>query len=177
MNLFRTTIPIRTKRDSERIHFQIDPFAQTKLVRCISGSVLDVAVDLRKGSPDFRKWIAVELSGENKRQLLIPRGFGHAYLTLTENVEFLYKVDHYYSPDMIAASHGMILKSASNGLFEDPILSEKDRRAPLLKDSDVNFNSTITDQPEERNSYENYCHGRSRIHRREFYTLHTESIS
>ena len=68
------------------IHFQNDPDSQTKIVRCISGTVLDVAVDLRKGSPTYKKWLAFELSAENKRQLLIPKGFGHGFLTLTDNV-------------------------------------------------------------------------------------------
>ncbi len=79
------------------IHFQNGEHAQAKLVRCIAGAVLDVAVDLRKESPTYKKWVAVELSAENKRQLFIPRGFGHAFLTLTDNVEFVYKTDNYYN--------------------------------------------------------------------------------
>ena len=75
------------------IHFQKGDAAQAKIVRCNRGAVLDVAVDLRKGSPTFKKWVSVELSADNKRQLLIPRGFGHAFLTLTDSVEFLYKAD------------------------------------------------------------------------------------
>ena len=76
------------------IHFQQYPMAQTKLVRVTRGAVMDVAVDLRKDSPTYRQWVAVELSAENKKQLLIPQGFGHAFLTLTDDVEFVYKCDN-----------------------------------------------------------------------------------
>jgi dTDP-4-dehydrorhamnose 3,5-epimerase len=79
------------------LHYQLPPFAQTKLVRVIEGKVLDVAVDIRKGSPTFGKHVAVELSGENKRQLLIPRGFAHGFLVLSESCIFAYKVDNYYN--------------------------------------------------------------------------------
>lgn len=122
------------------IHFQNAPMAQAKLVRVTRGAVLDIAVDLRKGSPTYRQWVAVELSAENKRMLFLPRGFGHGFVTLTENVEFCYKVDNLYS------------KEHDRGIrFDDPdiqvdwgtvvreLLSEKDTKAPLLKDSDCNF--------------------------------------
>ena len=81
------------------IHFQKGDKAQAKLVRCVKGAVLDVAVDLRKNSPTFKQWVGVELSEENKKQLLIPRGFGHGFVTLTDDVEFLYKADNYYAPE------------------------------------------------------------------------------
>ena len=77
------------------IHFQRGEWSQAKLVRCARGAVLDVAVDLRPESPTYKQWVAVELSEENKRQLLIPRGFGHGFVTLTDHVEFLYKADNY----------------------------------------------------------------------------------
>ena len=121
------------------IHFQNEPHAQTKLVRCTRGAVLDVAVDLRKGSPTYRKWLGVELSAENKRQLLVPKGFGHGYLTLTDHVEFLYCVDAAYSP-----SHDRGIRYDDPDLaigwgLSVPELSEKDAKAPFLKDSDCNF--------------------------------------
>ena len=81
------------------IHFQKGEKAQAKLVRCVKGAVLDVAVDLRKNSPTFKQWVGVELSAENKKQLLIPRGFGHGFVTLTDDAEFLYKADNYYAPE------------------------------------------------------------------------------
>lgn len=81
------------------LHFQLPPFAQSKLVRVIQGEVLDVAVDIRSGSPTFGKHVAVKLSGENKRQLFVPRGFAHGFVVLSETCTFAYKVDNYYSPE------------------------------------------------------------------------------
>jgi dTDP-4-dehydrorhamnose 3,5-epimerase/reductase len=121
------------------LHFQLNPKAQTKLVRCTKGKILDVAVDLRKGSPTYKKWIAVELSEENKKQLLIPKGFAHGFLTLTDDVEVQYKVDEYYAPE---SDRSVRFDDSEIGVdwgIKDPILSEKDLKAPLLKDSDVDF--------------------------------------
>lgn len=116
------------------IHFQKGDKAQAKLVRCVKGAVLDVAVDLRRNSPTFKQWVGVELSEENKKQLLIPRGFGHGFVTLTDDVEFLYKADNYYAPE---ADAGIRWNDPDVGVewrIENPILSEKDKKNPFLKD-------------------------------------------
>jgi dTDP-4-dehydrorhamnose 3,5-epimerase len=125
------------------LHFQNAPMAQSKLVSCSRGTVIDVAVDIRKGSPTYKQWVAVELSAENKRQFFIPRGFAHGFLTLTDDVEFRYKVDNLYSKEhdrgiryddpTINVDWGSLL----NGI--EPILSEKDTTGPILDDSDCNF--------------------------------------
>ena len=81
------------------LHFQLAPYAQSKLIRVIEGAVLDVAVDIRKGSPTFGQHVAVELSGDNKKQMFIPRGFAHGFVVLTDTATFAYKVDNYYSPE------------------------------------------------------------------------------
>lgn len=122
------------------IHCQRNPYSQTKLVRCTRGKVLDVAVDLRRESASYAQWVAVELSAENHRQLWIPRGFGHAFLTLSDNCELQYKVDSFYCPqeDRSIAWNDPQIK-VDWGKLEGLILSEKDRNAPLLKDSDINF--------------------------------------
>lgn len=116
------------------IHFQKGDKAQAKLVRCVKGAVLDVAVDLRHESPTYKQWIAVELSAENKKQLMIPRGFGHGFVTLTDEVEFLYKADNYYAPE---ADGGIRWNDPEIGVdwgVEKPILSAKDEKNPFLKD-------------------------------------------
>lgn len=116
------------------IHFQKGDKAQAKLVRCVRGAVLDVAVDLRHDSPTYKQWVGVELSEENKKQLLIPRGFGHGFVTLTDHVEFLYKADNYYAPE---ADGGIRWNDPDIGVdwgISEPILSEKDTKNPFLKD-------------------------------------------
>ena len=121
------------------IHFQNNPRSQAKLVRVVSGAVLDVAVDLRKDSPTYKKWVAVELTAENKRMLYIPRGFGHGFVTLTDDVEFVYKVDNLYSKE---CDRGIRFNDPEIGVewgIVNPILSEKDKTSPYLKDSDCNF--------------------------------------
>jgi dTDP-4-dehydrorhamnose 3,5-epimerase len=121
------------------IHFQNHPKSQTKLVRCIQGSVWDVAVDLRVGSPSYLKWFGVELTPDNYLQLLVPKGFGHAFITLMDNTIVAYKVDEYYAKeqDRVIRFDDDYLKIDWKGL--KPILSVKDLNAPMLKDSDVNF--------------------------------------
>lgn len=116
------------------IHFQKGDKAQAKLVRCARGAVLDVAVDLRHDSPTYKQWVGVELSEENKKQLLIPRGFGHGFVTLTDHVEFLYKADNYYAPE---ADGGIRWNDPDIGVdwgISEPILSEKDMKNPFLKE-------------------------------------------
>lgn len=121
------------------IHFQRGEYAQAKLVSCLKGAIMDVAVDLRPSSPTYKKWIGVELNEANKRQLLIPRGFGHGFVTLTDNVEFLYKVDNPYAPE---ADGGIRWDDPEIGVkwgVEAPVLSEKDSKAPFLKDAITGF--------------------------------------
>jgi dTDP-4-dehydrorhamnose reductase/dTDP-4-dehydrorhamnose 3,5-epimerase len=121
------------------LHFQTNPKAQTKLVRCTKGKILDVAVDLRKGSSTYKQWVGIELSEDNKKQLLIPKGFAHGFLTLTDNVEVQYKVDEYYAPECDRSIRFDDPEIGVDWEIENPILSEKDLKAPLLKDSDVDF--------------------------------------
>lgn len=123
------------------LHFQKAPYAQSKLVRVVQGSVLDVAVDIRKGSPTFGKHVAVELNDENKRQMFIPRGFAHGFVVLSETVVFQYKCDNYYAPQ---AEAGIAWDDAELGIdwqvANDAILlSEKDKKNPLLSTSDALF--------------------------------------
>lgn len=121
------------------IHFQKGDKSQAKLVRVVTGAVLDVAVDLRHDSPTYKQWVGVELSAENKKQLLIPRGFGHGFVTLTDHVEFLYKADNYYAPE---ADGGIRWNDPEIGVewgVADPILSEKDKKNPFLKDAGILF--------------------------------------
>ena len=123
------------------LHYQLPPFAQTKLVRVIKGKVLDVAVDIRKNSPTFGQYVSVELSSENKKQLLVPRGFAHGFVVLEDDTVFAYKVDNYYSPecdrgiafDDEALSIDWILKK------EELNLSLKDTKQPKLNETDDLF--------------------------------------
>jgi dTDP-4-dehydrorhamnose 3,5-epimerase len=126
------------------LHYQLPPFAQTKLVRVIKGKVLDVAVDIRKGSPTFGKHVEVELTEENKRQLLVPRGFAHGFVVLSEEAIFAYKVDNYYSPE---CDRGLAFNDVAIGIdwklaIEQLKLSDKDTKQSLLKDADC-FNFEI----------------------------------
>lgn len=122
------------------IHFQNAPMAQAKLVRVTRGAVLDVAVDLRKGSPTYKQWVTVELSADNKRMFYIPRGFGHGFKTLTDDVEFCYKVDNLYSKE---CDRGIRFNDPTIGVdwgeVREENLSKKDTVSPLLDESDCNF--------------------------------------
>lgn len=129
----------KSKGTIRGIHFQNRPKAQGKLVRCTQGAVMDVAVDLRKESPTYKQWIMVALNAENKKMLFLPRGFGHGFLSLTNNVEFLYKADDYYSPEHDRSIHWDDPELAIPWGIKTPILSEKDQNAPFLKDSDINL--------------------------------------
>jgi len=119
------------------IHFQKPPMAQAKLLRCTRGAVMDFAVDIRPDSETYRQWVCVELSEENKKQIFIPRGFGHAFLTLTDDVEVQYKADNYYS-----AEHDCSILWSDPDIdidwgIDDPIVSDRDSRAQLLKEVDL----------------------------------------
>lgn len=121
------------------LHCQKGEAAQGKIVRCNKGAVIDVAVDVREGSPTYKKWIKVELSEENKRQLLIPRGFLHGFVTLTDEVEFLYKADNFYNKE---ADRTIAWNDSEIGVdwgITEPILSQKDKTAVKLRDSDIDF--------------------------------------
>lgn len=124
------------------LHYQLAPYSQAKLVRVIQGCVLDVAVDLRKGSPTFGKHVAVELSVDNKRQLFIPQGFAHGFHVLSHEAIFTYKVDNPYTP---SAERGIRYDDPDLAIdwkispAEQPILSEKDLKSPFLHQADMNF--------------------------------------
>lgn len=121
------------------IHFQNNPKPQIKLVRCTRGSVMDFVVDLRSDSPTFKKWVAVELTEENHKQIWIPSGFGHAFITLQDNCEVQYKVDELYYPEYDRAIAWNDPEIAIDWGIQNPIISQKDTKAPTLALSDVNF--------------------------------------
>lgn len=122
------------------LHYQLAPYSQAKLVRVIKGCVLDVAVDLRVGSPTFGKHVAVELSEENKRQLFVPRGFAHGFQVLSDQAIFTYKVDNVYMP-----SHERSIRYDDPSIqvawhhLSEALLSEKDTKAPFLNEAEINF--------------------------------------
>lgn len=123
------------------LHFQKMPYTQSKLVRCVRGAVLDVAVDIRKGSPTFGQHVAVELTEDNHRQFFIPRGFAHGFAVLSETAIFQYKCDEFYHPE---ADGGICIKDESLGIdwkipIEKAVLSEKDMKHPCLKDAESFF--------------------------------------
>lgn len=119
------------------LHYQLPPYAQTKLVRVIQGRVLDIAVDIRKGSPTFAKHVSIELSGENKRQLLVPRGFAHGFVVLEDDTVFAYKVDNYYS---LECDRGIAFDDKDIAIdwqiSDDELnLSAKDKKQPKLRET------------------------------------------
>lgn len=133
------------------LHFQRPPFTQSKLVRCVKGSVLDVVVDIRKGSPTYGRNVSVELTEENHLQIFIPRGFAHGFSVLSDTAVFQYKCDNYYAPQ---ADDGISILDSSLGIdWRVPegkaILSEKDTRHCLLKDFDSPFSIDMNLYPEQ----------------------------
>lgn len=128
-----------TKGVLRGLHYQLPPFAQSKLVRVIAGKVLDIAVDIRKGSATFGKYVAVELSGENKHQLFVPAGFAHGYVVLSEEAVFSYKVDNYYSKE---SERGLTFNDAELQIdwklpLSELIISEKDKIQPAFNKADL----------------------------------------
>ena len=128
------------------LHFQRPPYTQSKLVRCVKGAVLDVAVDIRKGSPTYGQYVAVELTEENHRQFFVPRGFAHGFAVLSETAIFQYKCDNFYHPE---ADGGISILDDSLGIdwhipTDHAILSEKDTKHPLLKDFDSPFDFNVS---------------------------------
>lgn len=125
------------------LHYQLNPKAQTKLIRVIAGAIYDVIVDIRKGSPTFGKWEGFILSEHNHRQLLVPKGFAHGFCTLVPNTQVLYKVDEYYSPEN---DRGILWSDPALGIdwpASNPVLSEKDQKHPLLQDAEINFDFEV----------------------------------
>lgn len=145
--------PIKFVQDNESmstygvmrgLHFQRPPFTQSKLVRCVKGAVLDVAVDIRKGSPTYGQHVAVELTEDNHRQFFVPRGFAHGFAVLSETAVFQYKCDNFYAPQ---ADGGISILDDSLGIdwripTDRAILSEKDTKHACLKDFDSPFSIT-----------------------------------
>ena len=132
------------------LHFQRPPYTQSKLVRCVKGRVLDVAVDIRKGSPTYGKHVAVELSEDNHRQFFVPRGFAHGFAVLSDTAIFQYKCDNFYAPQ---ADGGISIKDESLGIdwqipTEQALLSEKDINHLCLKDFDSPFDYNMDLYPE-----------------------------
>jgi dTDP-4-dehydrorhamnose 3,5-epimerase len=127
------------------LHFQRPPFTQSKLVRCVKGAVLDVAVDIRKGSPTYGKHVAVELTEDNHRQFFVPRGFAHGFAVLSDVAVFQYKCDNFYAPQ---ADGGISILDDSLGIdwkipTDKALLSDKDTKHSLLKDFDTPFDINV----------------------------------
>ena len=151
--------PIKFVQDNESmstygvmrgLHFQRPPFTQSKLVRCVKGAVMDVAVDIRKGSKTYGKRVAVELTEDNHRQFFVPRGFAHGFAVLSETAVFQYKCDNFYAPQ---ADGGISIKDDSLGIdwqipVEKALLSEKDTKHALLKNFDSPFSIDMNLYPE-----------------------------
>lgn len=121
------------------LHYQLNPYAQTKLIRATSGAIYDVVVDIRKGSPSFGQWWSFILSASNHRQLLVPAGFAHGFCTLVPNTEVQYKVDAYYNPQY---DRGIVWNDPAIGIdwpTSNPVLSDKDSKHPALAEAEINY--------------------------------------
>ena len=119
------------------IHFQNNPHNQKKIVRCVKGSILDVIVDLRKYSPTYKEWISVELSPKNRKQVMMDKGFGHGFLTLEDNTEVEYVVNDFYTPEVERTIKFDDPDLAIDWGIDNPIVSDRDKNAPFLKDCDI----------------------------------------
>jgi dTDP-4-dehydrorhamnose 3,5-epimerase len=123
------------------LHYQLNPYAQTKLIRALSGTILDVAVDIRKGSPTFGKTFVIELSAENRKQLLVPKGFAHGYSVLTETAEVLYKCDEFYNKQ---SEGGIVYNDPALAIdwkipADKAVVAERDLQHPVIADCKNNF--------------------------------------
>jgi len=130
------------------LHYQLNPMAQAKLLRVSRGTIFDVAVDIRRGSPTYAKWVGIELSAENHRQLFIPRGFAHGFITLTNDVEVLYKADNLYAPEYDGNIRWDDPEIGIKWPIDPVVLSDKDAAAPLLV-ARTELNFTYSEQGEE----------------------------
>lgn len=128
-----------TKNVIRGLHYQLNPNAQGKLVRCTKGEIFDIGVDLRKNSPTFGKWCGVKLTGENKKMLYIPAGFAHGFVTLSDIAEVLYKATEEYSANNDRSIRWNDETINIDWNIDNPIISEKDKKAPFLKDAEINF--------------------------------------
>lgn len=145
INFVQDNESMSTKGVMRGLHFQRPPFTQSKLVRCVKGIVLDVAVDIRKGSPTYGNYVTVELTEDNHRQFFVPRGFAHGFAVLSDVAVFQYKCDNYYHPE---ADGGISIADETLGIdwridLKGAILSEKDLKHPFLKDFDSPFDINI----------------------------------
>lgn len=125
------------------LHYQLNPKAQSKLVRVITGAVYDVVVDIREGSPTYKEWQGFILSEHNQRMLYVPEGFAHGFCTLTENTNVCYKVNAYYSPEHDRGIRWDDPELLIDWPVSEPILSEKDRQQPLLREADYHFSYDV----------------------------------
>ncbi len=121
------------------LHYQLEPMAQTKVIRVVRGAALDVAVDIRRGSPTFGRWVSIELTEQDQNHVLIPRGFAHGFCTLRPDTEVMYMVDRHYSPEHDRAIRWDDSTIGIGWPFDEVVLSDRDRKAPMLSEAEINF--------------------------------------